>query len=543
MVNESGSDRLDSLESPSADDASREPVREAPPTPLWAPAGILLGVLTSSIWIHRAMFGPTFRTSERGWLEDLFFATDTTMPVLHLVLFTGIAFHRRAALFESLGTPGRPVIGVLVGTAGAATLTWSTFTQQPDIALDALVLSIIGSSLILGGTRLLERLTLPLAVLWLSRPLPPAFSHHLHDALQQLTARFAEVTIGAFSELHRSGLQLAYQEKIFEVIEGCSGLGLMLSLLLAMLTYCAFTSTSRRQTFGVIALAIVISPVMNGVRVIWIMLNPSSEIAGIHSTQGLVVISLTVVTLAIADTLLQRRFWPAPAIKEGKDQTAAPRAFFPARIDGARRIAPVAITTLLALCATLYPYERPTQLTLKTWRLFEFAPQLGDWKRIHDEEFRRNYWGSVEFSQKRSLIYERGDARERVRLLAVTDDPRRRDQSGLTPKTQRLGAAWEILESLPIEIESLGIQATRTIQRRFSERALVLHFRIGAATIPVEILRWLTAVDLRPDITPTEILTVRLSVPIDERNPTRALVQLSSFQTEVEQAILKAAPR
>ena len=89
----------------------------------------------------------------------------------------------------------------------------------------------------------------------------------------------------------------------------------------AALVYVAYTSGSRRQSLGVLAIAVVLGPFLNILRVLSIMLNPTAEIAQIHSAQGLVFVSLGVVAIAALDWLAEGRLWPErpPLVRSEND--------------------------------------------------------------------------------------------------------------------------------------------------------------------------------------------------------------------------------
>ena len=210
----------------------------------------LLGIVFAAclVFAHRSILALVPRSNTVDPIEAFFFDTDTSVPALHLALFALVLFHRRREIARTFSLPGAPWTGATVVALGLLALGWASRTTQIDLQVDSLVLILAGSGLILGGHRLLERLCLPLTLLWLGRPLPPMLTHHVHEWLQQWTASSAYAALAPFALVKRAGHHLLFNDRYFEVIEGCSGLRLEVTLVTAALVYVAYTSGSRRQS-------------------------------------------------------------------------------------------------------------------------------------------------------------------------------------------------------------------------------------------------------------------------------------------------------
>jgi exosortase len=497
-------------------------------------AGIWLAIL---LFAHRSILSLLPRSKAINPIEAFFFDAGTTIPALHLALFALVLIHRRKSISAALSDRGAPVPGSMLAGLGVALLAWAKFTRQIDLEIDSLVLVLAGSGLILGGWRLLERLVLPLALLWLARPLPPMLVHHLHEWLQRATGTFAQTVLDPFSPVERSGHLLFFQERLFIVIEGCCGLRLEITLIAATLVYLAFISRRRRQTFGVLGLAILLGPLMNGLRVVSIMLNPNSEVSLVHATQGLVFVSLGVGLIAALDRLLESRAWPASGQAIAPDPGTDPLRRITRRQQGM-----IGVITFLCLGASVYPYDRPRPLEAAAWALHEVRPQMGHWQRSRALELDRDFLGSVQFGNKLYWEFEREGGSGLARVFVASDSRRRRDKSGFSPKTRLQGSATEVLESISIRLDTSPFEAERLIQRMNGERWLTLHYRINQVSLFEASARWFLAFDVNPKASPDELVIVRIDVRIDEGNPAAALAQLSELQAEVAQALFRAAP-
>lgn len=494
--------------------------------------------LAAVSFAHRALLGFLPRTEGTNPIEAFFFDTEASLPSLHYALFAVVVFNRRHGLRAALESPGAPFLGTIVSGLGLLVLGWARFTEQTDLEIESLVLILSGSALLAGGRRFLDRLVLPLALLWLARPWPPMLTHHLHAALQSWTAAFAQTVLDPFTEVVRSGYLLFFQGRVFEVIEGCSGLRLQITLLTATLVYLEFISRSRRQTLGVLTIAMVLGPFLNGLRVVSIMLNPLAEISQVHSAQGIFFVSFGIGVIALVDRLLETRAWP-----EGdRSWRRSPVASGGASAAPLGRLVGLATMALTALVVANLPYDRPRHLDSANWGLHEIRPTLGEWQRTRSLELDRQYMGSVAFRNKLYWEYTREPDDQTATVLVATDDRRRRDRSSLSPRTERLGSGWQIMEKTSTELEEPLGTASRSLQARGAERALVLHYRINESPLALEILRWLLAWDRWPPRVPEEIVTVRIVVPINPIRPAQARTALADLQNELHRALLRAAP-
>ena len=68
----------------------------------------------------------------------------------------------------------------------------------------------------------------------------------------------------------------------------CSGLRSMQTLAWASLLHAELMQLDPRRAFLLLAAAPVVAFAVNGLRVITIILNPTSEVIGVHTTQGIV---------------------------------------------------------------------------------------------------------------------------------------------------------------------------------------------------------------------------------------------------------------
>ena len=383
---------------------------------------------------------------------------------------------------------------------------------------------------------MLERFALPLVVLYLARPWPPMLVHHVHEGLQTLTGSLTSAVLAPFATVLRSGHMLRFDGRLFEVIEGCSGLRIEIALLTAILVYAAFLSRSRVQTFGLALIALVAGPLLNVARVVAIMLDSSTEIAQVHATQGLVAVTAGILLIALLDLWLERWLWRSAATASEPSSPSSP-----AMREGWRGLAALALGAALAVAAGFAPKDATLPKAPEGWALHEIRGRLGAWRRVGSRDIDRAFLGSVKFTNKLHWEFERDDGATAL-VFAATNNRRRRDYSGYSPKTRTLDAAWESLERSWVELPDLGVPAERTLMRAGAERWWVLHYRVGSRPLAEASLRWLGALDLLPGARPPDLVTVRIAVRANGVSKPRASAYLEELQAEVSAALRRGAP-
>lgn len=513
---------------------SQDERTDDPAASMWTTASVdlrLFAWIGLLVFAHRAALGFQGAKATRDPIESFFFEAGATVPALHYALFAVVIWNRRHALGQTSDDKRAPFLGAATALLGCLVFAWARGVDQPDLLIDSLVLLVAAGALWIGGWKRLGLFVLPLAILWLARPWPPMLIHSLHEGLQTIAGDTAQALLSPFGQIVRSGHLLAFNGQLFHVIEGCSGLRSTLTLVFGTLVYADFMSRSRWQTLGLVLITPILGIFLNGLRVISIMLYPGADASSDHSIQGLAMIFLGILIVAGVDLLGDRWVWPR-----------GDRSW---RLPGARNrtsskiwLGPIALSALLALASlSEAQLDRPSSAP---WRIHDTPTEIGPWVHIGSLEADYEHLGSVDFQDKLYREYERND--DRITLFIATDDRRRRDKSILSPKTEVLGSGWENVEAVQIEIQGSERIVERLRQRRGTDEALSLHYRIGAGSLSSESLRWVSAYDLRPDRTPVDIAVVRITSPVIDGNLARAQANLDDFVQELGPDFLEARP-
>jgi hypothetical protein len=232
------------------------------------------------------------------------------------------------------------------------------------------------------------------------------------------------------------------------------------------------------------------------------MFNPYSQIAAVHSAQGLVMIVIAVLLLAVWDALL-RRLLPVPR--------PPPRRRLPSRTP----LPPLRLAVLggvtLALAAA--------SLSVEPWKTSppRLAPlaaiQIRDLGSVESLAIDKQFLGSTAFSEWVHRRY--GEGGEQVSLFLGGDDRSSGGLRMLSLKTAVLESAWSIEEQGRTRLAS-GREVDWLVLRSGSSRQLVWRWHEGTAGRGEEVLRALLATERSPLRRDGRAVVVRLATPIGD---------------------------
>ena len=186
---------------------------------------------------------------------------------LLLVIVAGFVVYRRWPQLSALPFEPRDV-GFAVVTAGLLMFAAGTITGDVFILRMSLPLVIAGATLVLGGARHLRYLAAPLGLLLLAIPLPAVIVTHATMPLQLIASQVAAGVLQACQvSVVRQGNLLMLDRVTLEVADVCSGLRSLVSLIAVTAVCAAFFSMSVRRVVLLMAAAIPVAIVGNGLRV------------------------------------------------------------------------------------------------------------------------------------------------------------------------------------------------------------------------------------------------------------------------------------
>jgi exosortase len=186
---------------------------------------------------------------------------------LLLIIVAGVVIHRRRLQLRSLPVEPRDG-GMALVAAGLLIFAAGTITGDIFILRVSMPLVLAGAVLLLGGMGHLRLLAAPLGLFVLAIPLPAVIVTHATMPLQLIASQVAAGVLEACQvPVLRQGNLLMLDRVTLEVADVCSGLRSLVSLVSVTAVCAAFFSMSARRVVLLMAAAIPVAIVGNGLRV------------------------------------------------------------------------------------------------------------------------------------------------------------------------------------------------------------------------------------------------------------------------------------
>jgi exosortase len=219
---------------------------------LWRSLGglLLLGLLT-------ALFAPALSWLLRSWLVHPYYSHGVLMPAV------AVWFALRAR-GELLADPPDDAGYAVVAAGLVAHLAALRWAAHP-LSIGALLIVLLGLSILAGGRRALRAAALPVALLGLAIPAP--FIERLAPPLAGAAARGAVLAAGSVGAgAVQVGAQLVVGGGAFTVGAPCSGLRSIIALATLAVIIAGVAEGPRRSRLALVALALPLAFLVNWLR-------------------------------------------------------------------------------------------------------------------------------------------------------------------------------------------------------------------------------------------------------------------------------------
>jgi len=465
---------------------------------IWIGLGLALGAFA---YRHLLAFRPTdsIVVEVEGW----FFEPSDTAPLIVVALSLWLLYRRSERLVSLAWRGGSVALSALLYAGALAIFVWSLRTGASDLQALSLMLTGTATAYLLGGTAALSVVWVPVCFLLFAIPIPSPLRHAIVWKFQNGTAESTGMLLYTFGiPAVVSGDRIQLAKTVFAVIETCSGLRSAITLsMLAVLMIDLF----RRGGWHA-ALLLLFTPFLafatNALRSVGLVLNPASDIATIHSLQGIGMLLASVLVLYAFDGLLERLHVP-----DGAPRGRAPRSgAAPARSRAAWVFAFLVLLGVLG--SVVSPWREPSPDVLLP---VDAIPRKLEGWRSSDLQTDRLFLGMAALTGMVDRRYVQGSTW--VDVFVGSGSPRQRLRSFYSPKTAIPGSGWIIEEQS--RRDRGGVPVDELVVRRGSERRLVRHWYLGTTGMLEETVREFLALDLSPFARPTRGVAVRLSTPID----------------------------
>jgi exosortase len=495
------------------------------------PGAPWIGLLALALVAWRQGLAFAFSDGAAQSVEHIFFDAAENPPWLLAIVAAALLASRARDLRDAVGAPGRPLLAATLLGPGVVLLAWARFVDAPDLALLGTLGMMLGAAYAAAGGRLARLIALPVLLLVFAVPVPGVIVNEIVYPLQLATAKYAYgilTSIGITSV--RSADVIRTASHAFIVIEGCSGLGSMEVLTLLALAWGWETNAPLWRGAALALAAPVIAFVLNGFRVVTLVLFPDNPVWSGHTVQGVVTFAIGALCIAALDRLLERG--PQPAAP--RPPLAGPPAPKPPRA----LVAWLALAAVLSLAVPRYALP-----ALEASGALLPEGELGPWKSS-PAKVDLMFLGSIRFDRADRRVYVADPPPpgtspngEPVRVEAFVGESWRGDRT-LSLRSEKNcipGRGWLVEEKAVIELAS-GRKAEHAVARSESRRLVSWTYYTGLDSPWIEAARSFLALDRSPFRRVDYAHVVRLSTELlpSERDARSAERRLRYLHRAIE---------
>ena len=251
------------------------------------------------------LYGRVLESMAQQWVSDPNYGHGMLVP-----LFAAYILWRQRALRKGVPTHGSNW-GIVIMLAAIALLILGTLASEHFTARISLLFMISGIIVFLVGWRVLRSVAFPVGYLFFMIPLPAIIYYQLTFPLQLLASRLGARGLVALGvPTVREGNLLILPNCTLEVVEACSGVRSLLSLLAAVVGYVYLFEPSMWKRCVLIAATIPIVIVSNGFRLVATGLlsfsfGPGADAGMAHAGLGLLFFALAFLSVILVHRLLR----------------------------------------------------------------------------------------------------------------------------------------------------------------------------------------------------------------------------------------------
>ena len=279
------------------------------PTPAPPPAGIKtlpVYLALGALVLFVVAYFPVFRILAGKWAESEEYShAFLTLPIILYMVYQN---RRRVLETPATFTP----LGLVTLLLASALYYFSLLTEVHTVIALAMYLTVLGTVVFLFGIRSLWVLFTPLLLLLMLIPFPDQLYIQLTFPLQLKVSQMSEAIINLFGiPVHRAGNVLTIPQKSFEVVEACSGLRSVITLLTLSVVMGYFLLVRTTSKLLLVAASIPVAIFVNLIRVVTIVLLFHSfgldlYEGTLHTVTGLLIFLIALATLFLLQRILEQ---------------------------------------------------------------------------------------------------------------------------------------------------------------------------------------------------------------------------------------------
>ena len=279
------------------------------PTPAPPPAGIKtlpVYLALGALVLFLVAYFPVFRILAGKWAESEEYShAFLTLPIILYMVFQN---RHRVVETPATFTP----LGLVTLVLASALYYFSLLTEVHTVIALAMYLTVLGTVVFLFGIRSLWVLFTPLLLLLMLIPFPDQLYIQLTFPLQLKVSQMSEAIIGLFGiPVHRAGNVLTIPQKSFEVVEACSGLRSVITMLTLSVVMGYFLLVRTTSKLLLVAASIPVAIFVNLIRVVTIVLLFHSfgldlYEGTLHTVTGLGIFLIALAALFLLQRILEQ---------------------------------------------------------------------------------------------------------------------------------------------------------------------------------------------------------------------------------------------
>jgi exosortase len=220
-----------------------------------------------------------------------------------------MVWSKRSVLAEA--TVRFSFIGLLILIVSAPLYMFALLTQVHTVIALSMFLTIIGAMIYLAGAKSIKELATPLILLLMLIPVPDQLYIQITFPLQLKVSQISEVFIRLFGvPILREGNVMNIPGKSFEVVEACSGLRSVITLLTLSVIMGYFMLKRLPSKLILVAAAVPTAIFVNIIRVIFMILlfhffGLDLTAGTLHTITGLLIFGIALVILFLLLKVLE----------------------------------------------------------------------------------------------------------------------------------------------------------------------------------------------------------------------------------------------
>jgi exosortase len=250
-------------------------------------------------------YAPVLARLVKQWNEDEDMGHGFFVPVIAAY----IAWQKRDELFAGTLRPNR--LGLALVLLGAVQLYIGTLGAELFLSRTAILETLTGMVLFLGGFYALKVLAFPLFLLVFMVPIPGVIYNQITFPLQLFASQVAAAALELIGiPVLRDGNVLELASQKLSVVEACSGIRSLLSLSFLSLVYAWFFDSRPWMRAALLFATVPIAILANAGRVtvtgIMSEWNPELAHGTAHTASGWVIFMIALVMLIVTHQLISR---------------------------------------------------------------------------------------------------------------------------------------------------------------------------------------------------------------------------------------------